>query len=134
MINEHPSADYFDFTWSEYGLPRITRTAIYLPVTNFWIAKGYNDSSTSKFYHKCLVIFLNVSHSVRRIHEYESADRRSIKSAYEIIDGPFDSQSKNKYIFYLDGISYVINAWVDWEIIAESVEIDESMEIVGDME
>ncbi len=124
MYPDHPLSEYFDFTYSKFGKPEIAGTAIKVPVYEFTVNKGFPGIQTATLYEHGILKFNGVVSSVRIIREFDDATQGSFKlpvtEEYQnITEG--NEQSGN---FYLGGFSSDPPGWVEWNIVAGSVQLE----------
>lgn len=125
MIPVHQSDEYFDFTTSYFGTPEISESTIQMPVYEFGVAKGYPGYTQDAYYDYCILVYEDVVRSIRTIYEYTTPERTDFKAKKIITDGPFVQVDKQVYLFGVTGVFVDLNAYVDWEIVAVSVRIEE---------
>jgi hypothetical protein len=124
MFSEHPALGRLEFGHSAIGKPQISATSIRVPVRHLWVAKGFPGYDDERLYAQAVVVFDDVVSSEREICDY-TPDRRGFKTEYKLTDGPFAEVSKPVYSFYIGGISYDPEAWIEWNIVAASVHVED---------
>jgi|GEM_PF-2095271 len=119
------SAYHFDFTLAYIGKPEFVGNTIIVPLEKFGVIEGYQESENYVFYKSCKLVYRGVTSSVINVTEYTSPNGRGFKTPYKLEDVPFKEIAGDVALFGLEGVSRDLNAWIDWEIIAVSVFIED---------
>jgi hypothetical protein len=125
--NEHPHAEYLDFTFSSFGKPIVDngKGTIVLPVREFKIYSGFPGYDKTVIVLEGDLIFEGVVSSIRLIAEREISDTSKYKQAYKVDDGPFPTVFHTAFYFYIGGVSYDPLGWVEWDMNVVSIKVRE---------
>ena len=130
MIEEHPLSEYLDFGYSSFGQPEVGASTIRVPIREFSVAKGFPGVEQSVIYKQGALIFEGVKSSIRMVREYKTPKADSFKPEYTITHDDFVETDEEVYLFYLGGYSYDPFGWVEWDILAANVRIEEGGETI----
>lgn len=116
------------------GKPEIHDNMIRVPARDFRVYKEFPGFQHQTIFKNGFLIFGGVQSSKRMITEYSNPEGTEFKPSYVIEDGPFPPTSGKKYLFELGIFSYDPYGQVDWDMIAETVEVEggEMLEIIED--
>ena len=131
-LNEHPLAQYLDFTFSSFGKPEIDveQGRIVLPVREFKVYAGFPDYEKSAIVLDGDLIFEGVVSSIREILEDENPEQKS----YKIDDGKFPAPNGQSYKFYIGNFTYDPPGWIEWHIEAVTVTVRERSSKLADLQ
>ena len=126
MFPEYPDLDeIIDWSASKFGKPQVSGKTLYVPVCNLWVGEKFPGHEEPILYEEATLIFEDVVSSNRAVFEYLTPDGKGFKDKVIVSDGPFDEvTNKQMYSFYIGGISYDPFAWIEWEIIANSLRVE----------
>lgn len=148
MYDEHPLMDYLRIWDSFLGKPKIQDNTIEVEIRNFHVLKEFPGFQYETIFKTGRLTLTGVQSSKRKIQEYIVSERKEFhlfngtvhlerqfdkyksseplefKPSYSIDDGPFPETSGQKYLFDLSTYSFDPYAWVEWEVIAESIEVE----------
>jgi hypothetical protein len=122
-IREDVSALYFDFTRAYLYEPIIIHNQIMIPIEKFGVLAGYLEIKNFVFYSTCHLVYEDVISAKRIVHPYHIPT--GFLDTYELIDINRSVSLQDVFLFGLEGVSKERNAWIDWEIVAKSVRIEE---------
>ena len=125
----HISNMHFDFTFVRIGRPDVTAQRLMVPIKTFSITAGYPGYERDTFFESCVLVYNQVLASTRIVLEYEvftETENRGFKPKYVINDGPFvqPTDPNQLFTFRIGCISDELRAWVQWEILAASVHLE----------
>lgn len=121
---EHVSMKHFDFTRANIGEHKFVENTLTIQIQNFGVIEGYSTFNNFTFFDECTLTYKNVVRSVREIHEYATSDFREFKPMYKKVDVDSDKTEEQVFMFIIEGVSNELNAWIQWEIVAKSVDIE----------
>lgn len=127
-LRENPDwYEYIDITYSEFGSPKIEGSTVRVPVRHIEVIQGFPSYERSQLYSYCVLVFEGVISSVRKVSEYTHNLQHPFKPSYMIDDGPFPAAQDQLFRFILGGYSYDSDGDMRWQIVAESVHIEDGI-------
>ena len=122
---DHITLWHFDFTRAFIGTPVIELSEIRIPIEKFGILKGVLGITVSTFFLSATLIYEDVVASRRTITRYADETETGFGEETEIVDGPFKESYRPMFLHRLQLVLKEPSAWVDWEIIAGSVRVED---------
>lgn len=123
-MKNHLSTKHFDFTRAYIGKHTFVENTLIVPIKQFGIIKGYSSYENYTFFEECTLMYKGVVKSIREIHEYIPPDNIECKPMYMKTDVLHYNPVKPIFLFGIEGVSVALDAWIEWDIIATSVDIE----------
>jgi hypothetical protein len=123
MVASHPKEKYIRIEYSNFDTPEIAENDIVVPVIDFQIFAGFPGYNRDVHVQNGLFIYRNYIGYTRIVTPYTSSERNGFKDSYTETSIKLQDEAKEYYLFILEGVFIDLNAWVDWEIVAEDIEI-----------
>jgi|SRR5579859_1402865 len=107
------------------GIPEILSDSIRIPAFDFAVFDA--DYEYENYHENALLVFEGVLGSTRKVKLFANQHKVEKLGGHEIVDGPFRQPNPDRQLYHIS-ISVYSNppdAWIDWDIIAESVHVDQ---------
>jgi hypothetical protein len=109
----------------QVGVPDITSRSIRIPAFDFSVFEAGREYG--KYYESAILVFEDVVSSTRHVKPFRHEPLVEGQGTYEVKDGPVDLVDSNQEVFHskIDVYANRADAWVEWDIVAASVRVEE---------
>lgn len=121
FFTEHPLMKYLHLGYSSWGKPLVEGKTLIIPVRELLVEKGFPGFKHSIKFSLAHIILTGVSSSKREITE--SLGKNKFKETYVIIDIASEDRI-GKYFFDLSNPCYEPFGWVEWEVLADDIDVE----------
>ena len=127
VIDNHLDCFYFDRC--DLGDPRVDGTKMVVPAQNLGITEGHpvyisQPSGAPLYLSECLLVFVRVRRSCRRIGLYATAEGKGFAGEETITDGPFEPSAGAQRLYVIGGVTRSPFGWAEWEIEAANFRLE----------